>query len=187
MDAAPATDPRRPVLPLAVAGVRLRPFAPADAPVLARHANDRDIWRNLRDRFPHPYTLADAEWYVRFVNTEGAADLHLCIEVDGEAAGSISVLFKDDISRREAEIGYWLGRSCWGRGIASAATRALSAYALAHFDLCRLYATVFEYNPASARVLEKAGFGFEARLRKSITKDGQTVDGLLYALINSEL
>ncbi|OON71179.1 hypothetical protein B0919_02415 [Hymenobacter sp. CRA2] len=170
-------------MPLPVAGARLRPFQPTDAPALARPADDRDIWRNLRDRFPHPYTLADAEWYVGFVHAEGAADLHLCIEVDGEAVGSISVLFKDDISRREAEIGYWLGRAYWGRGIVSAAVQALSAYALAHFDVCRLYASVFEYNPTSARVLEKAGYALEGRLRKSITKDGQTVDGLLYALV----
>jgi RimJ/RimL family protein N-acetyltransferase len=185
MERAPATELLRPTLLLTVAGARLRPFQPADATTLAWHANDRDIWRNLRDRFPHPYALADAEWYVSFVENEDRNNLHLCIEVDGQAAGSISVLFKEDISRREVEIGYWLGRSFWGRGIVTEATRVLSEYALAHFDLCRLYATVFEYNPASARVLEKAGFSFEARLRKAITKDGQTVDGLLYALVKS--
>ncbi|AYA38036.1 N-acetyltransferase [Hymenobacter oligotrophus] len=186
MHSAPATELLRPTLPLPVAGARLRPFGAADAPALARHANDRGIRLNLRDRFPHPYSLADAEWYVRFVQAEGAADIHLCIEVDGAAAGSISVLFKDDINRREAEIGYWLGRPYWGRGIASAATKVLSDYALANFDICRLYASVFEYNPASGRVLEKAGFTLEARLRKSITKDGRTVDGLLYALVKEE-
>lgn len=183
MTTVPATDPQRPLLPLSVAGVRLRPVEPADAPALARHANDRAIWLNLRDRFPHPYTLADAEWYVHFVNTEDATNMHLGIEVDGEVAGSISVLFKDDISRREAEIGYWLGRAYWGRGIVTAAVRALSEYALTCFDLCRLYATVFAHNPASTRVLEKAGYTFEARLRQSITKDGQTIDGLLYARV----
>ncbi|UYZ58454.1 GNAT family N-acetyltransferase [Hymenobacter latericus] len=186
MPGAPATELLRPTLPLAVAGARLRPFAAADAPALARHANDRDIWLNLRDRFPHPYSLADAEWYLGFVQHEGAADVHLCIEVDGEATGSISVLFQGDVHRREAEIGYWLGRAHWGRGIATAAVQALTAYALGNFDVCRLYATVFEHNLASARVLEKAGYTLEARLRKSITKDGQTLDGLLYAFINSE-
>ncbi|KAA9331277.1 GNAT family N-acetyltransferase [Hymenobacter busanensis] len=184
MRAAPAPDTVRPTLPLSVAGVCLRPFRTEDAPNLARHANDQGIWRNLRDRFPHPYALDDAERYIAFVgSTEGRQDLHLCVEIDGEAAGSISVLFKDDIDRRAAEIGYFIGRTYWGRGIATAAVRALSAHALAHFDLCRLYATVFDYNPASGRVLEKAGYVFEARLRRSITKDGQTVDGLLYALV----
>lgn len=183
MDAAPTAELLRPVLPLPVVGVRLRPFEAADAPALARHANDRDIWRNLRDRFPHPYTLADAEGYVDFVNGAGSDNLHLCIEADGEAAGSISVLFQDDIFRRQAEIGYWLGRPYWGRGLVTAAVEVLADYALTHFDLCRLYATVFEYNPASARVLAKAGFELEGRLRRSITKDGQTVDSLLYARV----
>lgn len=183
MQSAPATDLLRPVLELPIAGVRLRPFLPTDASTLAQHANDRAIWLNLRDRFPHPYTLKDAEWYVKFVHNEGRNDLHLCIEAADEAVGSISVLFQDDINRREAEIGYWLARSCWGKGIATAAVKALSDYMLAHFDICRLYATVFEYNPASARVLEKAGFVLEARLRKSITKAEQTVDGLLFALV----
>ena len=52
----------------------------------------------------------------------------------------------------------------------------------ANFDVCRIYSTVFEENPASVRVLEKAGFTCEGRLRKAATKDGQTFDLLLYAL-----
>ena len=81
------------------------------------------------------------------------------------------------------EIGYWLGEPYWGRGIATRAVRALIDYAFAHFDLMRLYATVFEWNPASARVLEKAGFTYEARIGKSVTKDGKTIYQLLHALI----
>ena len=173
-----------PVLPLAEAGALLRPFAPADAPALARHANDRGIWLNLRDRFPHPYSLADAEAYIAMVSSaEGQRDLHLCIEVAGEAAGSISLLFKQDVSRRSAEIGYWLGQAHWGHGVATAAVQALSKYGFAHYDLARLYAVVFSHNVASGRVLEKAGFTLEARLRQAVTKDGQTMDALLYAQV----
>ena len=173
-----------PVLPLPDMNALLRPFAPTDAAALARHANDRGIWQNLRDRFPHPYSLADAEGYIAFVNSEdGRRDLHLCVEAGGEAIGSISLLFKQDVSRRSAEIGYWLGRAHWGRGIASAAVRALAAYGFAYHDLARIYALVFDHNAVSGRVLEKAGFAFEARLRQAITKDGQTMDGLLYALV----
>jgi RimJ/RimL family protein N-acetyltransferase len=76
-----------------------------------------------------------------------------------------------------------VGERFWGRGITTAAVVALSEYSFAHFDLCRLYAVVFASNAASARVLEKAGYELEARLRKSITKDGQTMDALLYAII----
>ncbi|MBD2769291.1 GNAT family N-acetyltransferase [Hymenobacter sp. BT664] len=173
-----------PVLPLPDVDALLRPFAPADAAALAHHANDRGIWQNLRDRFPHPYSLADAEGYIAFVNSEaGRQDLHLCVEAGGEAIGSISLLFKQDVSRRSAEIGYWLGRAHWGRGIASAAVRVLAAYGFTQHDLARIYALVFDHNAVSGRVLKKAGFAFEARLRQAITKDGQTIDGLLYALV----
>ena len=173
----------RPTLLLPGTGARLRPWAAADAPALARHANDRAIWLNLRDRFPHPYHLADAEAYLALVTGPDAEHLHLCLEVEGEAAGSVSVLFKQDVNRRGAEVGYWLGQTHWGRGLATAAVRVLTAYAFAHFDLCRLYAVVYAHNPASGRVLEKAGYALEGRLRQAITKDGHTFDALLYARV----
>jgi len=176
-------DLLRPTLALPVVGAQLWPWAYSDAAALVRHGNDRSIWLNLRDRFPHPYTLADAKQHLDSVMVPEATNLHLCIAVDGEAAGSISVLFKHDVNRRSAEVGYFLGRQHWGRGIATAAVHTLTAYAFAHFDLSRLYAVAYEHNLASARVLEKAGFELEGRLRKAITKDGQTFDALLYALV----
>ena len=63
------------------------------------------------------------------------------------------------------------------------AARAVTDYAFATFDLCRVFAGVFEWNPASMRVLEKAGYEFECRMRKSVTKDGETIDELIYAVI----
>ena len=80
-------------------------------------------------------------------------------------------------------MGYWLGEPFWGQGIVTHAVRAMTEYAFATFDLVRLYATVKEWNPASARVLEKCGFTLEARLRRSFTKDGKTGDLFLYALV----
>jgi RimJ/RimL family protein N-acetyltransferase len=174
----------RPTLELPLHGARLRPWQFSDAYALSTEGNNRDIWLNLRDRFPNPYTLSDAEHYLRFVQSpEGMTDMHLCIEVDAQAAGSISLLFKHDVNRRSAEIGYFLGKRYWGRGITTAAVVALTEYAFANFDLCRLYAVVFASNAASARVLEKAGYEPEARLRQSITKDGKTMDALLYAQV----
>lgn len=171
-----------PTLALPQAGAQLRPWNFGDAPALTRHANDRGIWQNLRDSFPHPYTAQDAEFYLCLM-ADQHRDLHLCIEADGQAVGSIGVHFKTDIRRRSAEIGYWLARACWGRGLATAAVQAVTEYVLAHFDVCRLYAVVFEPNGASARVLEKAGYELEATLRKSILKDGQMLDSRLYALV----
>lgn len=174
-----------PVLPLPVMGARLRPWQPADAPTLARHANDRGIWQNLRDTFPHPYTVEDAEYFLALV-ADSQRDLHLAIEVAGEAVGSIGVHFKTDVRRRSAEIGYWLARRYWGNGLATAAVQAVTTYVLQHFDVCRLYAVVFGTNQASARVLEKAGYALEARMRRSVVKDGQMLDSLLYALVSHE-
>jgi RimJ/RimL family protein N-acetyltransferase len=177
---------RRPVLALPGLPVVLRPFTLADAPALVRHGNDQSIAQNMRDVFPHPYTTESAERYLNFVASEqGMKDATLCIEVEGEAAGSISLLFKHDISRRSAEIGYWLGRAHWGKGYGTAAVRALTNYGFAQFDLARIYAVVFAHNAASGRVLEKAGYELEARLRQAVTKNNQTFDGLLYAVVSA--
>ena len=177
------TDSRlTPTLPLPQPGACLRPWQPADAPALAEHANDHSIWQNLRDTFPHPYTAQDAEYFLALA-ADNQRDLHLAFVVDGVAVGSIGVHFKSDVRRRSAEIGYWLARPYWGRGLATAAVQAVSDYVLAHFDVCRLYAVVFEPNVASARVLEKAGFALEATMRKSVVKDGQMLDSRLYALV----
>ena len=99
------------------------------------------------------------------------------------ASGGISIVFQEDVERRSAEIGYWLGRRCWGRGIMTAAVQTITEYTFANFDTCRLYASIFARNTASARVLEKSGYELEGRLRQSITKNGQTMDSLLYAKI----
>lgn len=172
----------QPVLDLPHTDARLRPWHLTDAADLVRCANDRNIWQNLRDTFPHPYTLEDAEYFLAAVS-DNQHDLHLTFDVQGVATGSIGVHFKTDVRRRSAEIGYWLAREHWGQGLATAAVRTASAYVLANFDICRLYAIVFATNVASARVLEKAGYEQEALLRRSITKDGCTLDALLYALV----
>lgn len=163
-------------------GARLRPWTFADAPALARHANDERVARHMRDTFPYPYSAGDAEFFLCLV-ADSTRDLFLAIEVEGEPVGSVGIHFKTDIRRRSAEIGYWLAPAYWGRGLATAVVRTTSAYVLAHFDVCRLYAVVFANNPASARVLEKAGYELEGRMRRSIIKDDEVLDSLLYALV----
>jgi len=103
--------------------------------------------------------------------------------VDGSACGGIGFYILDDVYRRTARIGYWLGEPHWGRGIATEALGALTTFAFSRFDFARIEATVFEWNTASGRVLEKAGYTLEARLRMRATKDGRTVDELLYARV----
>jgi RimJ/RimL family protein N-acetyltransferase len=95
------------------------------------------------------------------------------------------VILKDDVFRRSAEIGYWLGEEFWGRGIVTEALRAMTDYAFATWDLCRISAGVFEWNPGSMRVLEKAGYELEARCRSAVTRDGETIDELIYVILRS--
>lgn len=149
---------------------------------LVRYGNNRNVWINLRDRFPHPYTEADARFWLESV-VGAKPETTFAITVADEAVGGIGYTVQTDVAHRSAEIGYWLGEEFWGRGITTEALVAVTDYAFATHDLCRLYAHVFAWNPASARVLEKAGYVFEGRLRKSVTKDGQTIDQLMYATI----
>jgi [ribosomal protein S5]-alanine N-acetyltransferase len=149
---------------------------------IVRHANNRKVWINLRDRFPYPYTINDARnWLESVIGLQ--PETHFALAVGGEAVGAIGFSLQPDIGSRSAEIGYWLGEEFWGRGIATEALVAVTDLAFANHDLCRLHAHVFEWNPASARVLEKAGYTCEGRLRKSCTKEGQTIDQFMYALI----
>ena len=165
---------------LTVASVRSWKWSDVEA--IVRHANNRNVWINLRDRFPYPYTASDARrWLESVVGFQ--PEPNFAIAVGDEAVGGIGFSIQYDVARRSAEIGYWLGEEVWGRGIATDALLAVTDYAFANFDLCRLYANVFAWNPASARVLEKAGYSFEGRLKRSVTKDGQTIDQLMYAII----
>jgi RimJ/RimL family protein N-acetyltransferase len=161
--------------------VVLRPWKKGDEPAIVRHANDRKVWRNLRDHFPHPYTPSDAVDWIRRVSERGAPHLDFAIVLNGEPIGGIGCRPLDDVHRRVAEIGYWLGRTHWGNGYATEAVITLTRYAFAQLDVDRIEAAVFAWNPASCRVLEKAGYRFEARLARSVFKDGQTTDGLMYA------
>jgi ribosomal-protein-alanine N-acetyltransferase len=153
-----------------------------DLDALIRHANNRNVWINLRDRFPHPYTLTAARnWLDSVVGV--SPETNFAITLDEEAVGGVGFTVQHDVAYRSAEIGYWLGEEFWGRGIATEALVAVTDYAFANYDICRLYAHVFDWNRASARVLEKAGYEFEGRLKKSVTKNGQTIDQLMYAMI----
>jgi len=161
-------------------GIVLRPFRVGDEEAIVASANDRDVWRNLRDRFPHPYTLDDARWWVA-----NAPATNWVVEVDGVFAGCIGWTQGTDVFRRSAEIGYWLGRAFWGKGIATEALLISTERAFTTTDIVRLHTGVYAWNPASARVLEKCGYVLEGRTRNAVFKDGQFVDELLYARIKT--
>jgi len=160
----------------------VRSWRTSDAESLLRHANNRNIWLNLRDAFPHPYTKHDARAYIRSVR-DRSPETTFAIAVDDEAVGSIGFVLRTDVERVSAEIGYWLAEPFWGRGITSEALAALTRYAIDTHRLTRIYALPFAWNLASCRVLEKAGYVLEARLRRSAIKDGQITDQMQYAYI----
>lgn len=166
----------------------LRPWEEADAASLVRCADDPGIAANLRDVFPSPYGLPDAEWFIRdCMAREGTGQLCRAIVVGGEAVGSISVLRGADVYRKSAEIGYWLGRDFWGQGLTTEAVKRMCREAFDAWDIVRIHAEVFAPNAASRRVLEKAGFSLEGTRRAAVYKNGQVLDACVYALLREEI
>lgn len=166
-------------------GSVLRNWMLRDAGSLAQHANNPRIAAMMRDRFPSPYTPADAHRFIG-VAMDTVSHLYLAIDVCNEAVGGIGVQPLDDINHRTAEIGYWLSEPFWGRGIVTDAVRSIVPIAFERFDIIRLEAGVFSNNPASIRVLEKCGFTREAVHRMAATKNGTTLDLVVYAHFGEE-
>lgn len=158
----------------------IRSWQAGDEQQLPRYADNKEIWLNLRDRFPHPYTPADAHQWIEYV-LNARPETNFAIDVNGEAVGGIGLLLHDDIERYTAEVGYWLGQPYWGQGIITHALQAFTDYAMPKFELNRIYAVPFLRNSASIKVLEKAGYQREGIMRRSAVKDGQVIDQVMYA------
>jgi ribosomal-protein-alanine N-acetyltransferase len=166
------------VLPLTAAV--LRPLTLSDAPSIARHANDRQVSINLRDRFPFPYTVQDAIDFLAFLDADDR-QVQFGIDIEGQIVGGIGLGIRDDVERLTAELGYWLGVSYWGRGIMPEAVRAVTDLGHRECGLARIFAKVYAGNERSARVLEKAGYEREGLMRASVLKDGRILDATLFA------
>ncbi|MCX6273977.1 MAG: GNAT family protein [Bacteroidetes bacterium] len=161
---------------------KLRPWNDNDAFSLAKHANNKKIADNMRDGFPFPYTIDDAQRWLNMAMKETRHVL-LAIEVNGEAAGGIGIIFKENVYRLSAEIGYWLGETHWRKGIMSEAIAGLSDYAFAKTEIVRLQAEIFSPNIASMKTILKAGFHLEAINKKAVFKNGGLLDQHVYARI----
>lgn len=153
----------------------LRPWAKTDLQSLVQVANDWDIARYMTDGFPHPYTEAHGLRFLAFA-MEASPRIMRAIVVNGAAVGGIGIHPQDDIMRYNAELGYWLAKAYWGRGIATRAVCDLVAVAFRQTALLRIYARPFGSNLPSQRVLEKAGFKLEARLVNTIFKKDRFED-----------
>lgn len=160
----------------------LRQWEPTDADALVKYANNRRIWLNLRDGFPHPYTLEHAQAFLAMARSQQPVTF-FALATPQEAIGSIGLSINSDVHRLTAEMGYWLAEPFWGRGIMTETIRMVTDYAFERFGLVRIYAEPYAPNTASCRALEKAGFGLEGQMRSNVIKDGQILDQLLYAKI----
>ena len=160
----------------------IRPLKAQDRESLAKYANNYQIARNLRDRFPHPYTVVDAEWFIDFCQQPPAPPSYGIIKA-GECIGVIGFIPQEDVYRKNAEFGYWVGEPFWGQGIATLAAQKMTRFIFDNFEITRLFAGVFEYNPASRKVLEKAGFTLDCIFQKSIFKENQYWNEYRYSLL----
>lgn len=164
--------------------LKLRRFRPEDRVALARLADNPNVSRYLKDRFPSPYSLSDADTWIALAKAE-SRPCNFAIEWRGELIGGIGLEPMDDINSGTAEVGYWLGEPYWGKGLAARAVALLIPIAFEEHLFIRLQAQVFSENTASMRVLEKNGFVREGVLRKHARKRGAIHDQVLYARLRN--
>jgi RimJ/RimL family protein N-acetyltransferase len=160
---------------------KLRPWSMDDLPSLVKYANNFNISNNLTDKFPNPYTAENGKAFIEFATKDNPIHI-FCIEINNEAAGGIGIHPQDDVHRKNAELGYWLAEPFWGQGIITRAIPQAVDFAFKTYDITRLFARPYGRNRASQRVLEKCGFVFEAKFEKTLFKNGQFEDELIYAV-----
>ena len=166
-------------------GIILRTWSIGDAGRLAEIANNKNISDNLQDRFPFPYTKRDArEWLKTIFPVDPPRNF--AIVSNKVVVGNMGIITKDDIHRKNAEIGYFLSEEYWGQGICSKAVKAITSYAFSNFDLLRVYAETFAGNIGSRRALEKAGFKLEATFKNYVIKSGIVRDGCIYSVLKED-
>lgn len=157
----------------------LRPWQKQDAQELASIANNKNIWNNVRDALPSPYTVMDALQWIAHVNDQNPV-VNFAIVHNGSIAGSIGCTLKSDVARKTIEIGYFVGENYWGKGIATEAVRLLVNFIETRLDIVRIYAHVFAENKPSMKVLQKNGFYLEAISRKATFKNNQLIDDYIW-------
>jgi ribosomal-protein-alanine N-acetyltransferase len=167
-------------------GIVLRPWSVGDAGNLAKIADNKKISDNLRDGFPYPYSFKDAINWLNIILPENYPPKFFAITIDKKLVGSIGIVTKTDIYRKNFEIGYFLAEDHWGKGIATRAIKAATSYAFKDFDIVRVYAEPFSDNIGSRKALEKAGFIHEATFRRNVIKNDILKDSCIYSVLKED-
>ncbi|MGI9551680.1 MAG: GNAT family N-acetyltransferase [Aurantibacter sp.] len=153
----------------------MRVLRPSDKTPMAELANNKKIWDNVRDYFPHPYSEKDAETFLQSQGKD-ASLVNFAIAYNGDFCGVIGLILQRDVYRKSAETGYWIGEPFWGKGIATKAVELIVNHGFKKLGLIRIYAGVFEYNTASMKVLEKNDFQKEGIFQKAVLKNNKIWD-----------
>jgi ribosomal-protein-alanine N-acetyltransferase len=148
--------------------MRLREFRQDDIPHLVKHASNYNVARYLTSKFPYPYRIEDAIWWINSGSKNG---IHKAVEHNGECIGGIGIINGEGEHIYAAHIGYWLGELHWGKGIATKALSIMTEEVFAKNNIVRLEALVFSPNKASMRVLEKCEYKFEGIKVKAAFKN----------------
>ncbi|HMZ46292.1 MAG TPA: GNAT family N-acetyltransferase [Chitinophagaceae bacterium] len=159
----------------------LRPWKKEDAQALAAIANNKNIWNNVLDNFPSPYTVTDA---LQWINRESAIIpvSKFAIECNHKIVGGIGLLTYDDIYKCSIELGYFIGEPFWGLGIATKAIEKIVQHIKDDRPgVKRIFARVFENNKASMKALQKAGFYLEGIQKNAAVKNSELVN--IYVLV----
>jgi RimJ/RimL family protein N-acetyltransferase len=168
-------------------GFELREWQLSDVASLAENANNINIWNNMRDGFPYPYSEEDGKQFIEKALSMPKPATLLAIDVEGKAVGSIGIVLHTDVERISAEMGYFIGEKYWDRGIMTEAVKQMVTYAFVHFPLRKIYATPYDFNIASHKVLQKAGFEREAILKQAVIKNGKIIDLHYFSFIKQDL
>ncbi len=166
---------------------KIRSWRLEDCKSLSELLNNRKILDNLRDGLPYPYTEGDAKEYIKsMLSADKTKTFAFAITLDDEVIGSVGIFRGENIHYRTAEIGYYIGEKYWGKGYGSTAVKQACDYVFENTDIVRIFAEPFEFNTASCRVLEKAGFNFEGILRSNAEKNGKIINMKMYGLVKYE-
>lgn len=158
-----------------------RPWHINDLDDLVALANNKNIAQFMADVFPHPYTIENGKTFINFAISSTNSHI-FAITLNDEIVGSIGLHIQADILKKNAEIGYWLAEEYWGKGIMTEAVNQMVTYGFDNLDIVRIFARIYGTNKPSQKVIEKANFKLEAKFEKTIYKNNEFLDELIYAI-----